>query len=181
MRRRNLKKIWKRLNEGFIGNIFYAVLGILLALFFYKVALASVLNTSIPVVAVISGSMQHDNPEVTFYGWLEKHLGYNRSYIDSWPFKDGINIGDMPVVQGASEYKVGEVIVYRVSGQPAPIIHRVIKINPDGTYQTKGDNNRGQLPYEFNVTKDQIYGRVIFIIPKLGYVKLLVTKIFGVV
>ncbi len=175
-----IKKIWKKLNEGIVGDIFYSILGIVLAYVFYKVILAYILCTPVPIVAVISSSMQHDNPEETFYGWLEKNLGYNRSYIESWPFQNGINVGDMPIVYGCGDYNIGDVIVYKVPGQPAPIIHRIIKINPDNTFQTKGDNNLGQLPYELSVKKDQIYGKVIFIIPKLGYVKLLITRIFGV-
>jgi signal peptidase I len=87
----------------------------------------------------------------------------------------------MPIVQGAKEYKVGDIIVFSVKGARAPIIHRVIKINRDGTYQTKGDHNSGQLNYELSVKKDQIHGKVIFIIPKLGYFKVIISKIFGVV
>jgi hypothetical protein len=145
--------------------------------------LGLILSTNLPVVSVLTSSMQHDNAEVTHYQWLEKNLGYNRSYIDSWPIAGGFAIGDMPIVQGSknpTDYSVGDVIVYSVPNERIPVIHRIIKINPDGTYQTKGDNNPGQLPYETSVKREQIHGKVIFIIPKLGYFKVLVTRIFGV-
>jgi signal peptidase I len=122
--------------------------------------------------------MQHDNPEMTFYGWLEKN-GYTRSEIDSWPISNGFLIGDMPIVAGESEYRIGEIIVYSVSQESYPIIHRIVKISPDGTYQTKGDNNMQQFTYELNVKKEQIHGKVVFVLPKLGYLKVFATQIFG--
>jgi len=176
----DVRKLWKRLNQGWAGVVFSVFLGIVFATFFYYVVLATALSTNLPVVAVVSSSMQHDNPELTHYNWLQKNLNYARSYIDSWSAPNGFSIGDMPVVQGASNYQVGDVIVYSVEGQPAPIIHRIIKINDDGSFQTKGDNNLNQLSYESSVKKEQIHGKVIFIIPKLGYVKVLASKIVGI-
>jgi len=145
-----------------------------------KFILGIFLSTSVPGVSVLSGSMVHDeNTEMNYYQWLEKNLGYNRSYIDSWPIKNGFLIGDLPIVQGSEKYQVGDVIVYDVSGQTIPIIHRIIKINPDGTYMTKGDHNSGLLPFEYSVKQEQIRGKVIFIIPKLGYFKVIFSWIFG--
>jgi hypothetical protein len=147
--------------------------------FLAHIFLGIILSTKMPVVAVVSSSMQHDYAETNHYKWLEENLGYNRSYVNSWPFPNGFSIGDLPIVKGSDSYKIGEIIVYD-AGQQAPIIHRIIKINPDGTYQTKGDNNPKQNFYEFSVKKEQIYGKVIFIIPKLGYFKVFATRIFGI-
>jgi hypothetical protein len=175
-----LKRIWKNLTQGWKGDLFYAILGILLAFLFYK-ALGFVFKTDLPIVAVVTSSMQHDNPEVTFYGWLENHLNYNRSYINSWPLINGFYVGDMLFVINDGNYKVGDVIVYSVPGESVPIVHRIIKVNEDGSFQTKGDNNSGQLRYEYSVKKEQIHGKVYPpVIPKLGYFKLIIMKIFGV-
>ncbi|MHA1742627.1 MAG: signal peptidase I [Candidatus Heimdallarchaeota archaeon] len=181
--RRNSKKIWKKLTAGWFGYVIYAALGILIA-FLMNQALAFGLSTDLPVVAVVSNSMEHDSTtEVNHYQWLEKNMGYNRSYIDSWPLKDGFNIGDLPIIQGKhnnhTQYKVGDVIVYSIPGQNVPIIHRIIKINPDGTYMTKGDHNSQQLPFEYSVKPEQIHGKVMFVIPKIGYFKVLVTRFLG--
>jgi len=173
--RRKRSRGWDRLTEGWIGSVFYILLGVGLALV-AKQALAFGLSTDMPVVAVVSQSMQHDRAQQTYYGWLENNLGYGQGYIKSWPVPTGFFVGDMPIVQGAGEYEVGDVIVYSVPGQSYPIIHRIIKINDDGTYQTKGDNNLQQLPYEFHINGEQIHGRVIFIIPKLGYFKVILTN-----
>jgi signal peptidase I len=88
-------------------------------------------------------------------------------------------VGDMPIIQGVKDYKVGDVIVYSTPGQSAPIIHRIIKVNPDGTFQTKGDHNPQQLPFEFKIQKSWIHGKVIFVVPKVGYFKVLVSKLTG--
>ena len=172
---------WKKLTQGLVGNLFYAFLGLLVAVVFYYGILRLGLATDLPMVAVVSGSMKHDaSAEADFYGWLEKNLGYDRNYINSWPVTGGFAVGDMPVIKGDEEYKVGDIIVYSVPGSEAPIIHRIIKINPDGSYQTKGDNNSSQLPYETKVTKEQIHGKVLFVIPKVGYFKVLFNKVLGV-
>ena len=157
----------------------WTILAIIAAFLLIKI-LEVVLNTPTPLVAVYSTSMQHDNPNLTHYSWLAKNFGYSKEYIDSWPFPTGINEGDVAVVSNISQnYTIGDVIVYNVPGVNFPIIHRIIAINPDGTYQTKGDNNLGQLPYEKSVKKEQINGKVIFIFPKIGYFKVLLYKLIG--
>ncbi len=173
-----MKILPKVLTDTWWGNI---LLGFLAAVVFYYIILSTVLSSNTPVVAVVSGSMEHDaSVENDHYGWLEKNLDYDRAYIDSWPIDNGFNVGDMPVVRGQEKYRIGEVIVYSVEGINAPIIHRIIKINDDDTYQTKGDNNSGQLHYEFSVKPEQIKGKVIFIIPKIGYFKVIINRLFGV-
>jgi signal peptidase I len=134
-----------------------------------------------PVVAVVSESMEHDTSlQTDYYKWLEVHMGYNRNYIDSWPIAYGFMRGDMPIVQRQQQYAVGDVIVYSIPNQNVPIIHRIIKINDDGSYMTKGDNNPSLLPFEASVKQQQIHGKVIFIIPKLGYFKVIISDIFGI-
>lgn len=169
----------KKLTEGWFGYIFYAILGVIIA-FLVNQTLGFALTTDLPVVAVVTSSMQHDDStEINHYQWLEKKFGYNRSYIDSWSIANGFSVGDMPIVQGSSDYNIGDVIVYSVPGQGVPVIHRIVKINPDGTFQTKGDHNPQQLPFEFNVKKEQIHGKVIVVVPKLGYFKVIVSRLLG--
>jgi len=179
---KEFKRNWKKLTEGWFGYVFYAILGVVLALIVNQ-SLAFALSTDLPVVAVVTSSMQHDDPkviEMNHYRWLEKKFGYNRSYIDSWPLPNGFSVGDLPVVQGADDYEVGDVIVYSIPGQKVPIIHRIIKKNPDGTFMTKGDRNPDMLSFEYRVKKEQIHGKVIFVIPKLGYLRVAISRIFGV-
>ena len=174
-----LKKTWNRLTDGPIGYIIYAVLGILIA-FLVNQGLALALDTDLPVVAVVSNSMTHDStiPQV-HYKWLQENMNYTKSYVDSWPVKDGFLIGDLPIIAGSEKYNVGDVIVYSIKDQSVPIIHRIVKINSDGSFMTKGDHNSGLLSFEQNVKSSQVHGKVIFIVPKLGYFKVAVSKILG--
>lgn len=180
---KSLKQKFDKLTEGNFGYVIYAALGILIA-FILNQTLAYALNTDLPVVAVVSGSMIHDSSTpIVFYKWLEDNMGYNKTYIDSWPIQNGFNIGDLPIIESAKNYSVGEVVVYSVPNQQVPIIHRIIKINNDGSYQTKGDHNDAQIVFpggysEYSVKPSWVHGKVIFIIPKLGYFKVILTDIW---
>lgn len=82
------------------------------------------------------------------------------------------------------KFSVGEgsntngIEVKEVSGQPVPIVHRVIKKNEDHL-ETKGDANSQQLDFESNVRPFQIYGTTAFKIPRIGAVKLIFMDLVG--
>lgn len=144
------------------SSIFYVILGVVLA-FGVNAGLAYGLSTDMPIVAVESNSMVP-----TFYR------------------------GDILVLQGvpAGSLEVGDVIVFSPPSHEVPVVHRIIDINPDGTFQTQGDANPGQIWYEKSIKASQIHGKEILIIPLLGWVKIismeyilpnLVWIIFGVV
>jgi len=130
-------------------DLAYIIFGIFLALAVNQ-ALALALSTDMPVVAVESNSMVP-----TFYK------------------------GDLLVLIGTppEELKPGDIIVFSPDPGSTPIVHRVIYINPDGTFQTKGDANPHQLPFEKSVRPESIHGKVIAIIPFLGWVKILFTEL----
>ena len=134
--------------EGNRETVVYVVVGIILA-WGLNQGMALALSTDMPVVAVESNSMVP-----VFYK------------------------GDILVLKGvpADELKVGDIVVYSVEGRSVPIVHRIVKVNPDGSYQTKGDANDGQLQFEYHVDGKTVHGRVVAIIPYLGWVKLGVTE-----
>jgi signal peptidase I len=80
-------------------------------------------------------------------------------------------------VQGSSEYKKGDVIIFKVAVQKTPLIHRIIKIE-NGIFSTKGDANFGQLSAEKSINKEQIVGKAVARIPALGWAKLSVVEFF---
>jgi signal peptidase len=182
--KKGVKQKFNKITEGPFGYVIYAILGIVIA-FLLNQALAFALDTDLPVVAVVSGSMVHDSStETVYYKWLQDNMGYNRSYIDSWPVKDGFNIGDLPIIEGTKSYSVGDVVVYTVPGQKVPIIHRIIKMNSDNSFQTKGDHNDRSIAFqggysEFSIQPTWVHGKVIFIVPKLGYFKVILTDILS--
>jgi signal peptidase len=140
--------------EGTLGTIFYVAIGVFLALGINQ-GLAFALSTDMPVVAVESNSMVP-----TFYK------------------------GDILIIQGVSDpsqyqdfLQIGDVIVFSPEGKAIPIVHRIIEKNPDGTFQTMGDANQPrQLPFEKRIEPSQIHGKMLFIIPFLGWIKIGATE-----
>lgn len=106
-----LRKIWDKYTEGWVGGIIYLVLGFVIA-FFFNMALGFALGTSTPVVAVFSESM---------IPTLQR--------------------GDMIIVYGDRNVSVGDIIVFDVSNRKYPIIHRIYNVTEDGAIITKGDHN----------------------------------------
>ena len=141
----------KKTKSGNKSTLFFIIIGIVLAVT-VNYGMSFVMATQYPIVAVESNSM------VPFF--------YR---------------GDILVIKGASqdELKTGDVIVFSVPGRPVPIVHRIIAKNPDNTYQTKGDANSDQHPWEKSIEFTQIKGREILILPFLGWVKIGMTEILG--
>jgi len=141
---REIRKKWDKYTEGWFGIVIYLFLGFVIA-YGVNFALGFILSTDTPVVAVFSGSM-----EKTFFK------------------------GDMMIVYGDKNIKVGDVIVFDSPEKKYyPIIHRVIAIKDNGVV-TKGDHNDasdegrwGAIPFE------SIHGKAFFKIPILGWVKII--------
>jgi len=156
----------------------YVYLGIGAA-YILNFGLGLLLGTDLPVVAVVSDSMTHDSlTEVNHYQFLENKLGYTKEEIDSWPLKNGFLRGDVLVVIGAKkdDLKVGDVVVYDIKDQPTPIVHRIIKFE-DSQIVTKGDHNPNLDPWR----PTKIHGKAVFVIPYLGWPKLLLTRMWGAI
>jgi hypothetical protein len=102
--------------------------------------------------------------------------GYDTS---NFPVQGGFERGDLLFIEGVNplmDVKVGDVVVFDVPTQSIPIVHRVVAItesNGEIYFTTKGDNN----PYvilgiEQHIEPAQVRGRVVFVIPKIGYLSL---------
>ena len=93
----------------------------------------------------------------------------SKSMVPTLNFQDGIFIK-----RSHSGYQVGDVITFSSESyyEGKPITHRIIekkKNKKEPIYITKGDNNSSVDPIE--VREKDIYGKVLFRIPKLGYVQ----------
>lgn len=189
MDRRDLKRLWKKTWHfiweddsvwSWIANI---LLAFILIKFIIYPGIGFAMGSSFPVVAVVSGSMEHDTDFDTFWNiqkeWYN-NIGINKEEFTNFKFKNGFNKGDIMFVVGVDEndLKIGDVLVFQ-TGKAEPIIHRLVKIrNINGTnyYQTKGDHNFDSISNiqinEVNTKYNQIYGKAVFRIPFLGYVKI---------
>ncbi|MGV8150543.1 MAG: signal peptidase I [Candidatus Woesearchaeota archaeon] len=190
-----MRKIWHFLwkEDSLLSWIVNIIIAFILIKFIIYPGLGLVLGTNLPVVAVISESMEHDgsfdewwaspaicsdnpldNSKCTQGEWYAKEDITKEDFI-KYPFKNGFNKGDIIVLRGVDieTLEVGEIIVFQ-SGLNYPIIHRAIENND--VVQTKGDHNQAQIVNpklnEKYITKDQLIGKAWFRIPYLGYVKI---------
>ncbi len=168
-----VKKFWYFLKEdtwqSWLVSIILII--ILIKLIFFPV-LSLITSTSLPLVVVESCSMYHES---SFEEWWEKNAPFYESRsikkpdFESFPFKNGLNKGDIIFVIGKEEYNIGDIIIFTAPTKH-PLIHRIIENPP---ISTKGDHNTNQLPIEQNIQKEAIIGKSAFKIPLLGWIKLI--------
>jgi len=164
-----------KIKKDLVETVAYVILGVLTA-YLLNFGLGLALGTPLPVVAVVSDSMTHDaTTPIRHYQFLE-NLGYSKEEIDSWPITGGFLRGDALVVVGVKpeDLKVGDVIVFQIEGQSTPVVHRIVKIE-NGQIITKGDHNPTYDPWR----PKKIYGKVVTVIPLLGWPKLVLTQLVG--
>ncbi len=187
--------LWK--DDSIWSWIVSLILAFILVKFIFFPLLSFIFQSAMPLVVVESSSMFHPGgliktitgfgTQKDFSAWWEKGNEWYESnsilyeQTKKWPFKSGLDKGDIVVIKGSKNLKVGDIIVFN-AGQRHPIIHRIVKIRltEQGViYETKGDNyqtNTNQLAIEKEIKPEQIVGKAVFRIPKLGWVKLIVVQ-----
>lgn len=169
----NLKRFWAFLKEDSWPSFFVSLVLILIfiKLIFFP-TLTFFTGSDLPVVIVESCSMYHSQSfENIMADKIYSDYGLSFKNTSDWVLKNGFSKGDIIFVLGPKNVGVGDIIVFN-AGQRNPIIHRVINVTGK-FYTTKGDHNQGFLPYEKNISSDQIVGKAVFRIPLLGWVKLI--------
>jgi len=172
--RQHLHKFWEFLKaDTWQSWLVSLILTFVVIKFILFPLLSLALGTSLPLVVVESCSMYHST------GNLDQWLDQNRAWYASknisperfkeFPFKGGLNKGDIILVSGRANPSVGKVIIFNAN-YVHPIIHRVVDTDP---IETKGDNNLGQLAEEQNIAEDQVVGTAIARLPGLGWLKLI--------
>ncbi|HLC22452.1 MAG TPA: signal peptidase I [Candidatus Nanoarchaeia archaeon] len=159
--------------DSFLSWVVNFALAFLFVKFVLFPVLALALGTQLPLVAVISGSMEHEG--MAFDQWwdtrgewyLDKNIS-NQTFR-SYSFFNGFDKGDVMVLINGENLVVGDVLVYSTSSYPYPIIHRVVAISEEG-YEVKGDHNSDSDPVI--VSRDKVVGKALYRIPKLGWVKI---------
>lgn len=133
-------------NEA-VREVLSAILIITLLYFGIQGAMFIILRTDSPMMAVVSNSM-----------------------------KPKFERGDLIFIKGVDspdQIKVGDIIVFRLQNESITKVHRVIEvINQDDQvlFRTKGDANSSPDPSP--VSFEEVKGKVLFWIPKLGYISL---------
>ena len=78
-----------------------------------------------------------------------------------------IDAGDAIIIEKSNSYKKGDVVTYFPAAEATSVTHRIVRIEGD-KYYTKGDANESEDPVP--VFKNQIAGKVVGRIPKLGII-----------
>ena len=185
-----LKKIWKFLwkDDSLLSWVVNIVLAFVLVKFIIYPGIGLLMGTGYPVVAVVSGSMEHEGSFDDWWDWQgDWYLGNDISEEDflDFPFKNGFNKGDIMVLVGVDieNIDIGDVVVF--DGVSAnPIIHRVVDKDFDDEWyvSTKGDHNTDSYLQlgEDRIDQERIIGKAIVRVPLLGWIKIVAVEIFGV-
>ena len=103
---------------------------------------------------------------------------FNGYVIVSQSMVPTIQINDAIIVkrENDSKYRIGDIISFfstEYDHDGMVVTHRIIDKNEvdslQSNYRTKGDNN--PIPDRKSVTTENVYGKVLFVIPKLGYIQ----------
>lgn len=110
-------------------------------------------------------------------------VGAEQSYVVlSGSMEPSISTGDAIIVQHVSTSRIaaGDVITFRVEGETTPTTHRVVEVVDDGdssAFRTKGDANENVDPRV--VPADAVVGRVLVVIPYLGFLLTYIDRPLG--
>ena len=169
----------KKLMLGFLGHtivrdilVFLLFLGIFY--FAFMGSLTLVFRTDSFWMGVVSGSMKHDGE-----AWRDYYTARgDNSY--KFSIQGGFERGDLLIIQGVnsvSEISVGDVLIIDRGPNVIPLTHRVVEIweeSGEVRLKTKGDaNSRSDAAIgDYPIKPSQILGKVVLVIPKLGYISL---------
>lgn len=127
----------------YIYPVAKTVIYIFVLYFVSSIAAGHILDTNTPFLTVASDSM---------YPTLQK--------------------GDVIIISGdTSNLHVGDIIIFNIGNKY--VVHRIVEIkliDNVNYFITKGDNNITRDP--FSITQQQIVGKVVGVIPLVGYISL---------
>lgn len=173
------KKLAKRFGQKFFGvlrhplvrDLLIILLIVAILYFGIKGAMILFLRTEMPMMAVASNSMKHDDGSWRNYYEAENYDPSN------FPIQGGFERGDLLIIRGVNsreDVSIGDVIVYEVGAGQRPVVHRVAEnlVDSEGQvyFRTKGDANSNLD--QWHVRPSDIIGEVAFVIPNLGYLSL---------
>ena len=106
-------------------------------------------------------------------------FGVRPFLVSGYSMKPAFELGDLVIVQKikTSEIQVGDVVQY--TRENISIVHRVLQIQPSNSglnFIVKGDNNNVEDP---TVSENLVDGKVVAIIPKIGWLSIGIRQVFG--
>lgn len=167
-------KIWHFIwyDDSLLSWAVNIILAFIIIKFMVYPFLGFIFGTNLPVVAVISCSMDHGYTDCgqplpsnlcgnigegkvtrddywSICGDFYEDKGITQEAFSQFPLHNGFKKGDVIVLRGVEpeNVEVGDVLVF-MAGRAYPIIHRVVDIHENETgyvYETKGDHNPTQI------------------------------------
>ena len=184
-----LKRVWHFIwyDDSLLSWIVNLILAFILVKFVIYPGIGFVLDTEFPIVAVVSGSMEHEG--LRFEAWWDENgkwysdQGISKEEFKRFVFNNGFNKGDIMFLKGVAPKNIntGDVIVYEITQNRNPIIHRVVEVREaEEGYEfiTRGDNNN-QIDKPVNEKQIERTGKAVFRLPFLGWVKIWFIGIFN--
>lgn len=166
------------------------ILAFVIIKFLVYPALGFALGTSHPIVAVVSGSMEHD---LNFDQWWVTPAngckdplgsysvyGITKDEFKAFDFANGFNKGDLMILTRPKNIEIGNVVVFTTASLSDPVIHRVILL-ANTTVTTRGDHNCGSAPFETDISQDRLIGKASLRVPLLGWIKIGFVNLLNVV
>ena len=110
---------------------------------------------------------------------LPELFGYGYAVVVSGSMEPTIAIEDTIIVHAEDKYGVGDIITFVDTDSPsgALVTHRIVAVNGDGTFVTKGDANTAED--KTYVEKSNVMGKVVYSFPIFGSILLFVQKPIG--
>jgi len=110
------------------------------------------------------------------------YFGVQPTVIYSGSMQPVVDIGDIVIISDVStdSIKEGDIIQFKNTNISIPILHRVYKIDEKGDtklFITKGDANND--PDTDPIISNQIMGKAIFTIPKIGWIPITMKSLVG--
>lgn len=168
------KRFWRFLKaDSWQSWVVSLVLMYVFIRFLFFPFLAFVFASPLPLVVVESCSMYHEQSYDGWWAqnalWYETEHEITGSDFAQFPFRNGLNKGDIVFISGRGGYDVGDIIVFQ-STYTYPLIHRMVSLDP---LATKGDHNPGHLSEELDIASEAVMGKAVLRIPGVGWLKLI--------
>ena len=102
-------------------------------------------------------------------------VGYKPVTIQSGSMNPTFDVGSLCFIHAEDDYRLNDIVTF--SADDVYITHRIACDNGDNTYITKGDGN--DVVDSATLEKENIKGKVMFSIPKMGYVMAVLSSTVG--
>lgn len=136
-----------------------------------KKVLNYILNLTIVLVSILLFFSIFFDIQTTFLKkTYRSFFGISAFEIKTGSMENKINVGDLVIVKNTKNVGLNDIVTFETNG--SFVTHRVVQLFGDQIV-TKGDaNNTDDDP----ITSDNIIGKVVLIVPKLGFIKYLIFK-----